>query len=67
MKRQTTTTIPKDINIENTTPASICCFAFHKTICICVENFKTIHICKRPQLFGKLIVYVCNDFLNDSI
>lgn len=64
-KRQKTMTIPEDINMENTIPALKCCFAFHKNFCNCVENFKTgtIHICKWPQLFEKLIVYAYNEVL----
>lgn len=55
MKRWKMMTIPKDIYMETQFPALKCCFAFHKTICKCIENFKTgiIHICKWPQLFGK--------------
>lgn len=56
MKRWKTINILKDINMENTIPALKWFFAFDKIICNCVENFKTgiIHICKWPQLFGKL-------------
>lgn len=69
MKRWKMTTIPKDIHMENTIPGLKYCFAFPKTICSCVENFKTgiITSANCHNYLGNMIFCVCNKVLNDPI